>query len=80
VIAVRLAIGAGSGLLVAGLSRAGEIAEQVRANPELQRILIGVGMVTAAIFVFGIAKHAVKAAAIGGVLCVGVWFWYFNVH
>lgn len=79
-LAIRLAVGAGSGLLVAGVTRAGEIIDQVRANPELQRILIGVGIVTAAIFVFGILKHAVKAAVIGGILCVVAWFWYFNIR
>ncbi|MEX2322536.1 MAG: hypothetical protein WEA29_02040 [Acidimicrobiia bacterium] len=79
-LAIRLAIGAGSGLLVAGLSRAGEITDQVRANPELQRLLIGVGVVTAAIFVFGILRHAVRAAVIGGILCVVVWLWYFNIR
>jgi hypothetical protein len=80
VLAIRLAIGAGSGLLVAGVARAGEITDQVRADPELQRLLIGVGIVTAAIFLLGILKHAVKAAVIGGVLCVGVWLWYFNIR
>ncbi|HUG74820.1 MAG TPA: hypothetical protein VMM81_04000 [Acidimicrobiia bacterium] len=79
-LAIRLAIGASSGLLVAGVSRAGEITDQVRANPELQRLLIGVGIVTAAIFVLGILKHAVRAAVIGGILCVAVWLWYFNLR
>jgi hypothetical protein len=77
---MRLAIGAGSGLLIAGVSRAGEITEQVRANPELQRLLIGAGIATAAIFVFGIFRHAVRAAVIGGILCVAVWLWYFNIR
>jgi hypothetical protein len=59
---------------------AGEIADQVRANPELQRILVVIGMITAAIFVFGIIKQAFKAAVIGGILTVVAWFWYFNVR
>ena len=79
-LAIRLAIGASSGLLVAGVARAGEITDQVRANPDLQRLLIGVGIVTAAIFLFGIFRHAVRSAAIGGILCVAAWLWYFNVR
>lgn len=59
---------------------AGEIADQVRANPGLQRILVAIGMITAAIFLFGIIKQAFKAAFIGGVLTVVAWFWFFNVQ
>lgn len=61
-------------------TRAGEIAERVRANPELLRILIGVGVTTASMFFVGIAKQALKAAFVGGAMSVIVWFWYFNIR
>jgi hypothetical protein len=32
------------------------------------------------LFVWGIMKHAIKAAIIGGILSVGAWFWYFNIR
>jgi hypothetical protein len=59
---------------------AGEIADQVRANPGLARILVVIGVITAVIFVLGIIKHAVKSAFIGGALCVAAWIWYFNIR
>ena len=37
-------------------------------------------MLTAAVFVWGIMKQAIKAAIFGGVLSVAAWFWYFNVR
>ena len=61
-------------------SRAGEIAEQVRANPELLRILIGIGLTTASMFFIGIAKQALKAAFVGGAMSFIAWFWYFNIR
>jgi hypothetical protein len=59
---------------------AGQIVDQVKANPQLLAILIGVGVLTAMLFVWGIMKHAIKAAIIGGILSVGAWFWYFNIR
>ncbi len=57
-----------------------EALETVKANPTLMAILIGVGVLTAVIFVWGLFKHAVKAAVIGGLLSVGAWYWYFNIR
>ncbi len=42
--------------------------------------LVGIGAFTALIFVFGIVKHAVKAAVLGAVLSVAAWIWYFNIR
>ena len=54
--------------------------ETVKANPVLMWTLVAVGALTALIFVFGILKHAVKAAVIGAVLSVAAWIWYFNIR
>ena len=59
---------------------ADEIIDTVKANPQLLAILIGVGVLTAALFVWGIMKHAIKAAIFGGILSVAAWFWYFNIR
>jgi hypothetical protein len=59
---------------------AGEIVDKVKANPQLLAILIGVGVLTAVLFVWGIMKHAIKAAIIGGILSVAAWYWYFNIR
>lgn len=60
--------------------RAGEIADQVKANPVLLAMLIGVGIITAFVFLWGIARQAFKAAIFGGLLSAGAWYWYFNVR
>jgi uncharacterized membrane protein len=60
--------------------RADDIVEQVKANPTLLKVLIGVGIFTALVFVLGIIKHAFKAAFLGAVLCVAAWIWYFNIR
>jgi hypothetical protein len=60
--------------------RGEEIVETVKANPGLMWTLVGVGVITALIFVLGIIKHAVKAAVIGAVLSVAAWIWYFNIR
>ena len=60
--------------------RAAQIADQVQANPALAAILVGIGILTAVLFVWGIAKQAFKAALIGGILSVGAWYWYFNIR
>ena len=54
--------------------------ETVKANPTLMKILIGVGALTAVIFVVGIIKQAFKAAILGAVLSVAAWVWYFNIR
>jgi hypothetical protein len=60
--------------------RADQIVDQVKANPKLMWTLIGVGAFTALVFVFGIIKHAFKAAFLGAVLSVAAWVWYFNIR
>lgn len=60
--------------------RADQIVDQVKANPKLMWALIGVGAFTALVFVFGIIKHAFKAAFLGAVLSVAAWVWYFNIR
>jgi hypothetical protein len=67
------------GVLSQIVSWAGEVIDRVRDHPELQRVLVGVGAVTATIFVVGIVKHAIRSAIIGGVLSAAAWFWYFSV-
>lgn len=60
--------------------RVGEIAETVEADPVLAAILIGVGVVTALIFFWGVVKQAFKAAFVGAILSAGAWYWYFNIR
>jgi hypothetical protein len=60
--------------------RVGEIAETVEADPVLAAILIGVGVVTALIFFWGVVKQAFKAAIVGAILSAGAWYWYFNIR
>ena len=54
--------------------------ETVKANPTLMWVLVGIGALTALIFVFGIIRHAIKAGVIGAVLSVAAWIWYFNIR
>ena len=58
--------------------RAEEIVDQVKANPTLLAMLIGVGIVTAFVFAWGVVKQVFKAAAFGGALSVAAWVWYFS--
>jgi hypothetical protein len=60
--------------------RADEIIETVKADPTLLAILIGVGVLTAAVFVWGIVRQFFKAAIFAGLASAGVWYWYFNVR
>ena len=60
--------------------RVGEIAETVEADPVLAAILIGVGVVTALIFFWGVVKQAFKAAIVGAILSAGAWYWYFDIR
>lgn len=62
------------------LEQGREALETVKAEPALLAILIGIGVLTAAIFVWGLFKHALKAAVIGGLLSFGAWYWYFNIR
>jgi len=57
-----------------------EILEAAKADPVLLAVLIGVGVLTAGIFFWGITKQLFKAAIVAGLLSVGVWYWYFNIH
>jgi len=59
---------------------AGEIVDTVKANPALLAVLIGVGVLTAVIFFWGIMRQGIKAAIFGGLLSVGAWYWYFNIR
>jgi len=60
--------------------KANQIVDQVKANPVLLAMLIGVGLITAVIFLWGITKQVFKAAIVAGVLSVGAWYWYFNIR
>lgn len=60
--------------------RADEIVTTVKDNPQLAAILAAIGVLTAALFVWGLVKHVVKASVFGGLLSVGAWIWYFNVQ
>lgn len=57
-----------------------EIIDTVKANPVLLAMLIGVGLLTAALFVWGLMKHVMKAAIFGGLLSFATWYWYFNIR
>lgn len=60
--------------------RADEIIETVKADPTLLAILIGIGVLTAALFVWGIVRQFFKAAIFAGLASAGVWYWYFDVR
>jgi hypothetical protein len=59
---------------------AGEIVDQVKANPVLLGILIVIGLATAFLFLWGIVKEAIKVALFAGALSVAAWYWYFNIR
>ncbi len=67
-------------LVEQGKETIGQIVDAAKADPVLLAVLIGVGALTAFIFVFGIAKQFFKAAIVAGLLSVGVWYWYFNIR
>jgi hypothetical protein len=56
-----------------------EIVEKINSNPPLKWALLGIGAFCALVFLFGILKHAFKAALLFAILSVGAWVWYFNV-
>lgn len=60
--------------------RADEIIDRVKADPTLLAILIGVGVLTAVVFIWGMMRQVFKAALFAGLASAGVWYWYFNVR
>jgi hypothetical protein len=60
--------------------QAGQIVDEIEANPTLAAILIGVGVLTALLFVWGIVKQFFKAAIFAGLASAGAWYWYFNIR
>jgi len=59
---------------------AGEIVDQVKANPALLGLLIVIGLLTAFLFFWGLFKQTLKLAIFAGALSVAAWYWYFNVR
>lgn len=57
-----------------------EIIEAAKTDPAVLGVLIGVGVLTAGVFLWGLTKQVFKAALVAGVLSVGVWIWYFNIR
>jgi hypothetical protein len=57
-----------------------ELVEAAKADPVLLGVLIGVGVLAALFFVFGIFKQFFKTAVFAGLLSAGVWYWYFNIR
>ena len=70
----------GEELLEQGKETVTQIVEAAKADPALLAVLVGVGIITLAIFFWGIAKQLFKAAIVAGLLSAGVWYWYFNIH
>ena len=70
----------GEDLLEQGKETVNQIVEAAKADPVLLAVLIGVGIITLAIFFWGMAKQVFKAAIVAGLLSAGVWYWYFNIH
>jgi hypothetical protein len=68
------------GLLGNAPEQVQETVETIKANPVLAAVLIGIGVLTLGIFLWGIVKQAFKAAIVGGLLSAGAWFWYFNIR
>jgi len=67
-------------LIDRGVEEGGRLLEAAEADPVLLGILIAIGVITALVFVWGIVKHAFKAALFGGMLSVATWVWYFNIR
>jgi hypothetical protein len=70
----------GRELIEQGQETVTQIVEAAKADPALLAVLIGVGVITAGVFVWGIAKQVFKAALVAGLLSAAVWFWYFNIR
>jgi hypothetical protein len=60
--------------------RADEIVDEVQANPALLAALVGVGVVAALIFVWGVVRQFFKAAFFAALASAGAWYWYFNIR
>lgn len=58
----------------------GNMVDAAKDDPVLAGVLIGIGVITALVFVWGIVKNALKAAVIGALLSAGAWIWYFNIR
>jgi len=70
----------GEDLLEQGKETVNQIVEAAKADPVLLAVLIGVGVLAAGVFVWGIVKQFFKAAIFAGLLSAGVWYWYFNIR
>jgi len=70
----------GEELFEQGKETVTDFVETAKANPALLKILVVIGVFTAVLFFWGVAKQAVKAAVIGAVLSAGAWYWYFNIQ
>ncbi len=54
--------------------------EAAGANPVLAGLLIAIGGLSIAGFVYGIVKAAWKAAFFAGIMGAAAWYWYFNIR
>jgi hypothetical protein len=57
-----------------------QVVEAAKDDPVLAGVLIGIGVITAGIVVFGLIKQLFKAAFVAALLSAGAWFWYFNIR
>jgi len=57
-----------------------QLVDAAKDDPVLAGVLIGIGVITAGIVVFGLVKQLFKAAFIAALLSAGAWFWYFNIR
>ncbi len=62
------------------LEQGREMLETAKAEPLLLAVLIGLSVLAAVVFFWGMAKRLFKSAIIAGVLGAGAWYWYFNIH
>ena len=60
--------------------RADEIVSEVQANPALLGVLVVIGILTAVIFFWGVARQVFKAAIFAGLASAGAWYWFFNIR
>jgi len=54
--------------------------ESVGADPVLAGILIAIGGIAVAGFLYGIVKSAWKAAFFAGIVGAATWYWYFSIR
>ncbi len=55
-----------------------EFLDVASSNSALAAILVIVGILAIAGFLYGVAKSAFKAALFFGIIAAGAWFWFFN--